>query len=237
MNPAIEILNLSLGYEGNMVLEDVNLTIPRGTLCGFLGPNGAGKSTLVKGILALMKPMSGHITVSKEDTMAYVPQSDAVDWDFPATVLDVVMMGSYGRLGWFKRPGKGEKAQAQAVLRKLNMEEYQKRQINQLSGGQKQRVFLARALMQEASIFVLDEPFKGVDVQTEKTIVTLLKELQSQGKTLVVVHHDLHTVEEYFDWLVFVQGSIVATGATQEVFTPDNLRRTFGKGNILEMRA
>lgn len=234
---AIQIQNLSLGYEGTAVLEQVDLQIPRGSLTAVLGPNGAGKSTLMKGILGLLKPMTGEILRSSEDSIAYVPQSDSVDWDFPATVLDVVVMGSYGRLGWLKPPGKAEKQQGRAMLAKLAMEDCAQRQIKQLSGGQKQRLFLARALMQEASIFVLDEPFKGVDIQTEKTMVTLLKELQSQGKTLVVVHHDLHTVEEYFQRVIFVQGKIIASGETQEVFTPKNLSRTFGKGNLLEMRA
>ncbi len=233
---AIDMEQVSLGYEGKTVLEQVDFQIPRGVLSAILGPNGAGKSTLVKGILGLLKPTTGTITLCQSDSIAYVPQSESVDWDFPATVLDVVMMGSYGRLGWLKRPSKKEKAQALEKLSKLGIENLANRQINQLSGGQKQRVFLARAFMQEATIYVLDEPFKGVDIQTEQTMVALFQKLHEQGQTLVVVHHDLHSVTDYFDHLSFVKGTVLAQGYTQEVFTPDNLRRCFGKGNLIEMR-
>lgn len=235
-NNALMLEGVSLGYPGNMVLEDVNVTIPRGTLSAILGPNGAGKSTLVKGILGLLKPTSGKITLPPQDTVAYVPQTDAVDWDFPATVLDVVLMGCYGRLPWLKGPGKAEKTEAHENLEKLGIESLANRQINQLSGGQKQRIFLARALMQNPSLYLLDEPFKGVDIQTEKTMVSLLKDLQSQGKTIILVHHDLHTVEEYFDRVTFVHGTVLASGEVQEVFTSENLKKCFGTANILEMR-
>lgn len=233
---ALSMDGVTLGYPGKVVLDQASLRIPRGTISAILGPNGAGKSTLVKGMLGLLKASQGQISIPSHESIAYVPQSDAVDWDFPATVLDVVLMGCYGRLGWLKRPGKAEKAKAMENLEKLSMESLANRQINQLSGGQKQRIFLARALMQEASLYLLDEPLKGVDIQTEKTLISRLKELQTQGKTIILVHHDLHTVEEYFDWVTFVQGTILASGPVEEVFTPENLKNCFGKGNLLEMR-
>lgn len=227
---AVEIHDLTVAYDNKPVLWDIDLEIPCGTLTAILGPNGAGKTTLVKTMLQLVKPVSGKINCPAlgEKSLAYVPQSEAIDWDFPATVLDVVIMGTYGRLGWLKRAGKGEKTLAQEMLHKVGMSSYESRQINQLSGGQKQRVFLARALVQQAELYIMDEPFKGVDAQTEKSIISLLKELKQEGKTILVVHHDLQTVCDYFDWVTMINQVVVANGPVQEVFQEENLKKTFG---------
>ncbi len=210
----------------------------------IVGPNGAGKTTLLKAMLGLLIPVSGSVRFFEEtenslrklkNKVAYVPQSGSVDWDFPATVLDIVLMGCYGRLGFFKRPGKKDKENALQCLQKVGMEEYAARQISQLSGGQQQRVFLARALMQTADIYFMDEPFKGVDVQTEKAIVVLLKELKASGKTVVVVHHDLQTVPEYFDWVTLINIKVIASGPVEEVFHEQNLKKAYrSSGNLLK---
>ncbi len=236
---AIDVEDLTVAYESKPVLWDVDFKIPQGKLVAVLGPNGAGKTTMIKSILGLIKPVSGIIKFPILNTnhitnkIAYVPQSGSVDWDFPATVLDIVMMGRYGHIGWFKRPGKIEKQMALETLSKVGMKEYASRQISQLSGGQQQRVFLARALIQQADIYFMDEPFKGVDAQTQDSIVTLLKELKNQGKTVVVVHHDLQTVTEYFDWVTLINLSLVANGETKDVFTEDNLKITYGEKQLI----
>lgn len=230
----IEVHDLTVAYEAKPVLRHIDLEIPRGTLAAIVGPNGAGKTTLIRSMLGLIKPLSGEIQfhlpedVKKSGGIAYVPQSGSVDWDFPATVLDVVMMGCYGRLGWFRRPGKRERQLAFQMLRKVGMEDYASRQISQLSGGQQQRVFLARALIQQAEIYLMDEPFKGVDAQTEKAIVALLKELKTGGKTVIVVHHDLQTLREYFDWVTLVNQQVIANGPVRQVFTRENVSKTYG---------
>ncbi len=207
----------------------------------IVGPNGAGKSTLIKAMLDLIKPISGNVLFngasykSQRKHIGYVPQSESVDWDFPADALDVVMMGRYGELGWLKRPKAKDKELAMEALEKLGMGEYADRQISQLSGGQQQRVFLARALVQEADIYFMDEPLKGVDAKTEGAIIELLKELRDQGKTLIVVHHDLQTVEEYFDWVVLLNTQIIASGPVEEAFTDENIRKTYrSTGQILK---
>lgn len=235
---ALEIHDLTVAYDSKPVLWDIDLQIPVGSLAAIMGPNGAGKTTLVKAVLKLLKPVSGKITFPAKEkaTIAYVPQSESVDWDFPATVLDVVTMGRYGHLGWLKRPSKEDRTMALALLDTVGMKDFAKRQINQLSGGQKQRVFLARALIQEADLYIMDEPFKGVDAQTEKTIVSLLKGLQSQGKTVIVVHHDLQTVEAYFDWVTFINLEVIASGPESEVFHQENLRKTYGSGDLFPVR-
>ena len=238
-NTIIEVHDLTVAYDAKPVLWDIDLNIPRGKLMAIVGPNGAGKTTLIRSMLGLIKPVTGavHFVMLPDkkprNRIAYVPQSGSVDWDFPATVLDVVMMGRYGHLGWFKRPGKAEKQMALETLRKVGMEEYASRQISQLSGGQQQRVFLARALIQQAEIYFMDEPFKGVDAQTEKSIVALLKELKNQGKTVIVVHHDLRTVKDYFDWVTLINLRVVAMGPVEEVFTDENLRKTYGSGSAI----
>ena len=231
---AIEVTDLTVAYGERPVLWDVDLTVPRGVLMAVVGPNGAGKTTLVKAMLGLVRPAAGRVLIhgrpyaEQRRLVAYVPQRGTVDWDFPTSVLDVVMMGRYGALGWIRRPGRRERELALDALRKVGMDELADRQISQLSGGQQQRVFLARALVQDAAIYLMDEPFQGVDATTERAIVTLLQELREQGKTLVVVHHDLPTVPEYFDWVTMLNVRRVASGPVEEVFTDENLRLAYG---------
>ncbi|MCL2065192.1 MAG: metal ABC transporter ATP-binding protein [Candidatus Cloacimonetes bacterium] len=242
---ALEIHDLTVAYGTKPVLWDIDLCIPKGKLVAIIGPNGAGKTTLIKSMVGLIKPVSGGvhfqiIEVKKgkfRNKIAYVPQSGSVDWDFPATVLDVVMMGRYGHLGWFKTPGRNEKNMALETLDKVGMREYANRQISQLSGGQQQRVFLARALIQDAEIYFMDEPFKGVDAQTEKSIVELLKNLKTEGKTVIVVHHDLQTVTSYFDWAILINLRIIANGSVEEVFNEQNLNLTYGNREHLKQEA
>lgn len=237
----IEVEDMTVAYDVKPVLWDIDLDIPKSVLMAIVGPNGAGKSTLIKAMLDLIKPISGNVLFnggsykSQRRHIGYVPQSGSVDWDFPANVLDVVLMGRYGDLGWFKRPTTEDKAKAMDALEKVSMLEFADRQISQLSGGQQQRVFLARALVQDADIYFMDEPFKGVDAKTEVAIIALLKELKNRGKTLIVVHHDLQTVEEYFDWVVLLNTRIIAAGPVEEVFTDENLKKTYrSTGQILK---
>jgi manganese/zinc/iron transport system ATP- binding protein len=231
---AIEVRDLTVAYRDKPVLWDVDLDLPAGILMAIVGPNGAGKTTLIKAILGLVEPAAGQILVNgapysaERRSVAYVPQRGSVDWDFPTSVLDVVMMGMYGRLGWLRRPGKKERTAALAALEKVAMADYAGRQISQLSGGQQQRVFLARALVQDASIYLMDEPFQGVDATTERAIVRLLQELRSRGSTVAVVHHDLQTVPEYFDWVLLLNVRRIAAGPVDEIFTEENLRATYG---------
>jgi len=233
---AVEVEDLTVAYDLKPVLWDIDLKIPEGKLMAVVGPNGAGKTTLIKAMLGLLQPVSGSVRFCSDckndvcparNRIGYVPQSGSVDWDFPATVQDVVLMGCYGKLGWIKRPRKADVELTRQMLKKVGMEEYASRQISQLSGGQQQRVFLARALVQEAGIYFMDEPFKGVDAQTEKAIVVLLKELKEQGKTVVVVHHDLQTVSDYFDWVTLINLRVIASGPVSEVFHEENLKKTY----------
>lgn len=241
-NYVVEVEDLTVAYDAKPVLWDIDLKIPKGKLMAVVGPNGAGKTTLIKAMLGLLKPVTGAVrfmdgsrdvhTLKKR--IGYVPQSGSVDWDFPATVQDVVLMGCYGKLGWIRRPGKADVDLVMQMLGKVGMEEYASRQISQLSGGQQQRVFLARALAQEAEVYFMDEPFKGVDAQTERAIVALLKELKEQGKTVVVVHHDLQTVPDYFDWVTLINLRVIASGPVDEVFHEENLKKTYrSSGTIL----
>ena len=237
MKWAVEIEDMTVAYDMHPVLWDVDMKVPQGALAAVLGPNGAGKSTLLKAALGLLTAVSGRVkfyvngtlAVFKEDKkqIVYVPQSGRVDWDFPTTVLDVVLMGRYGHLGWLRRPGKRDKEMALSVLEKIGMADYRNRQIKQLSGGQQQRVFLARALVQEGEIYFMDEPFKGVDKKTEETIIAILKEMKHQGKTVVVVHHDLNTVRSYFDWVTLLNVRTIACGRTEDVFTAEALKKTY----------
>ncbi len=232
--PAIEVTDLTVAYDEKPVIWDLDFKAPQGTLLAIVGPNGAGKSTLIKTILGLIKPAAGRILVlgkpfsPKSRLIGYVPQRSSVDWDFPTTVLDVVMMGSYGHLGWFKRPGKKERDLAIECLDKVGMKDFMNRQISQLSGGQQQRVFIARAFIQDAPIYLMDEPLAGVDAATEKNIITLLRDLKAQGKTVICVHHDLQTLKEYFEWVMLLNVRGVALGKLPEILTADNLRRTYG---------
>ena len=232
--PAIEVNDLTVAYHDQPVLWDVDLTVRRGVLLAIVGPNGAGKSTLIKAILGLVPRAAGDVRVlgrpydAARRELAYVPQRGSVDWDFPTSVLDVVTMGTYGRLGWIRRPGRAERQQALAALEQVDMAEFAARQISQLSGGQQQRVFLARALVQDAQIYVMDEPFQGVDARTERAIVTVLRELRASGRTVVAVHHALQTVPEYFDEVALLNVRMVAAGPVGEAFTEENLRQTYG---------
>ena len=232
--PAIQIDDLTVAYDYKPVLWDIDLVVPEGVLMAIVGPNGAGKSTLIKAILGIIKPIAGSVQVfgkpykKQVDKVAYVPQKGSVDWDFPTVALDVVMMGTYGSLGWIKRPGQKEKKHALEALEKVGMLEFKSRQISQLSGGQQQRIFLARALVQNAEIYLMDEPFQGVDATTEKAIINILKELRKQGKTLIVVHHDLQTVPSYFDWVTFLNVKGIASGPVKDIFNDDNLTKTYG---------
>jgi manganese/zinc/iron transport system ATP- binding protein len=230
----LDVHDMTVAYHRKPVLWDVDLTIERPSLVGVIGPNGAGKSTLVRAILGLVPLISGRVTVlgapaiRQRRLIGYVPQRESVDWDFPVSVLDVVLMGTYGRLGWFRRPGRSERALALDCLRQVGLADLANRQIGQLSGGQQQRTFLARALAQQAEIYFMDEPLAGVDAATERIIFDLLRELRANGKTVVVVHHDLRTVTSYFDEVVLLNMRLVASGPTSDVFTSENLRKTYG---------
>ena len=231
---ALHVEDLTVSYDGSPALWDIDLDVPPGVLAAIVGPNGAGKSTLLKSVLGLIRPTAGHVTIhgrpfaEQRSRVAYVPQRTSVDWDFPTTALDVVTMGRYRSLGWLRRPGRAERERAEAALEQVQMQDFAGRQISQLSGGQQQRVFLARALAQDADLYLMDEPMAGVDATTERVVIDLLRTLRQDGKTVVVVHHDLNTVATYFDWLVLLNVRIVAQGPLRQVYTPDNLRATYG---------
>ena len=225
---AIEIKNLTVAYGENIALEDFNLDVEIGSLMALVGPNGAGKSTLIKTILKFLKQITGEIKINGK-SLAYVPQRNSVDWDFPTTLFDVVEMGCYGRVGLFKRVNKEEKVKVLKAIEQVGMLEFKDRQISELSGGQQQRAFIARALVQEADIYLMDEPFQGVDSTTEKSIVNMLKKLKSDGKTLIIVHHDLQTVPTYFESVTFINKTVIASGKVKEVFTQENIDKTYRK--------
>lgn len=233
-NPVIEVHDLTVTYNQKPVLWGIDLSLPKGSLVGIVGPNGAGKSTLIKAIMDLVPLSSGYVKLFNapldgvREKVSYVPQRESVDWDFPASVYDIVMMGRYGKLGLFKRPRQADKEVVLESLRQVGMEQYRNRQISQLSGGQQQRVFLARALAQQADVYFMDEPFAGVDAATEKAIVQLLKQMSDEGKTVVVVHHDLQSVAKYFDWLILLNMRLVASGPTEAVFKEDLLQEAYG---------
>jgi len=234
MTPALEINDLTVAYHSKPVLWDVDLSVPEGVLMAIVGPNGAGKSTLIKAALDLIPRAAGDVRfygkayAQARHLVGYVPQRGSVDWDFPTSVLDVVMMGLYGRLGWFKRPRQAQRDQALHALEQVGLVDFAARQISQLSGGQQQRTFLARALVQEAQLYFMDEPFAAVDAVTERAIVTVLQALRAQQKTVIVVHHDLQTVEDYFDWVTLLNVEVVASGITAAAYTEANLRRAYG---------
>ena len=232
--PAIAVEDLTVAYGERPALWDIDLEVPAGTLMAIVGPNGAGKTTLIRAVLGLLRPAAGRIAVfgrpygADRRLVAYVPQRGTVDWDFPTNVLDVVTMGRYGRLGWIRRPGRSDRAAALEALDRVGMTDFADRQISQLSGGQQQRVFLARALVQDAPLYLMDEPFQGVDAVTERAIVELLQGLRREGRTVVAVHHDLQTVQEYFDSVTLLNVRRIASGPVDEVFTEENLRATYG---------
>lgn len=230
----IRVHDMTIAYQKKPVLWDVDVDIPEAKLVGIIGPNGAGKSTLIKAIMGLVPKASGWVQIygkpyeQMRQIIGYVPQRESVDWDFPISALEVATMGRYGALGWFRRPRRADRAAALEALDKVGMADFAERQISQLSGGQQQRVFLARALTQDARIYLMDEPFAGVDAATERAIIDLLMELRSRGKTILVVHHDLHTVTNYFDWVVMLNTRVVAAGPTGEAYTDANLHKTYG---------
>lgn len=237
--PALQIYQLSVNYDKTPVLWDVTMEIPKGKLVGIIGPNGAGKSTFIKTVLGLIPPLSGKVSFlgkplkKMRKRVAYVPQRETVDWDFPITVRNLVLMGRYGRLGVLRWPRKADWAAADHYLESVGMLQYADRQISQLSGGQQQRVFIARALLQEADIYFLDEPLAGIDKASEKVIIDIMKKLRDQGKTVFVVHHDLNTAENFFDWAILLNMRLVAYGPMSEVFIPEKLNTTYGKNYSL----
>ena len=239
-NPIVDVHNLTVSYNNKPVLWNIDLTLPKGSLVGIIGPNGAGKSTLIKTMMDIVPSSSGSVKLFGEklskvrQKVAYVPQRESVDWDFPASVYDIVMMGRYGKMGLFKRPRKADEEVVMDSLRKVALLPLKDRQISQLSGGQQQRVFLARALAQEADLYFMDEPFAGVDIATETAIIEILREMRDAGKTVVVVHHDLQSAAEYFNWIVLINMRLIGSGPTDKLLTTELLQKTYGgKLNIL----
>jgi manganese/zinc/iron transport system ATP- binding protein len=232
--PALEIHDMTVAYHRRPVLWDIDLEMPEGQLVGIVGPNGAGKTTLIKAVLGLVPLASGKVEIygkpydEQRQLIGYVPQRESVDWDFPVTVLDVVLMGTYGKLGWLRRPGRAQREHAATCLEQVGLTPLARRQIRQLSGGQQQRVFLARALAQDAQVYFMDEPFSGVDAATEAAIFTLLRDLRARGKTVFVVHHDVQTVRKYFDQVILLNMRLVASGPVSSTFTNENLQQTYG---------
>jgi len=232
--PALHVLNLTISYNNTIVVSDLSVTIPCGIMCGIIGPNGAGKTTFIKGLLGLLPIAAGSIQIlgnsikDVRNRIAYVPQRSSVDWDFPVTVFDMVLMGCYGRLGWFKRPNATHYKQVYDALAAVGLHDYAQQSIGVLSGGQQQRAFLARALMQDAQIYFLDEPFTGVDITTEKIMINLFKQLRNQGKTIIVVHHDLFTASTYFDYIMLLNKTCIAAGPVEQVLTQAHLSGAYG---------
>lgn len=233
MITSLEVKDLTVSYSNKIALTDVNFSMKSGKLVGIIGPNGSGKSTLMKAVLNLTSKDSGEVQINEKSleevrgNIAYIPQRSNIDWDFPILVRDTVLLGTYPKLGLFKRPKAKEKKIAEEALKKVGMGDFADKQIGELSGGQQQRVFLARSLAQKADIFFMDEPFVGIDIHSEEIIINILKELRDQGKTLFVIHHDLTKVEDYFDELILVNKELVAAGAVSDVFTPELMERTF----------
>ncbi len=233
-NPVLEVHDLMVSYSGKPALWGVDFTLPKGSITGIIGPNGSGKSTLLKSIMGLVPLTSGYVRIFGEPLnnvrhrVSYVPQRESVDWDFPVSALDVVMMGQYAQIGVLGKIRQSHRDFAKECLDQVGMADFAKRQISQLSGGQQQRVFIARALAQKADIYLMDEPFAGVDAATQDAIITLLRNMVKEGKNVVVVHHDLDTITDYFDWLVMLNMRLVASGPVDQVFIPELLKQTYG---------
>ncbi len=231
--PALDVAHLTVEYNNNPILLDFSVTIPQGVMCGIIGPNGAGKTTFMKALLQLIPIAAGNIKIlgnafqGVRNKIAYIPQRSSVDWDFPITVFDMVLMGCYGRLGWFKRPSNEDHKKVYESLVAVGLEDYAHSSISVLSGGQQQRAFLARALMQDAYIYFLDEPFAGVDIEAETIIITIFKQLRDEGKTVIVVHHDLFTAPSYFDYILLLNKTCIASGPVEQVLTAFNLECTY----------
>jgi manganese/zinc/iron transport system ATP- binding protein len=232
--PALDVSHLTVSYQSSPTLMDFSVCVPQGVMCGIIGPNGAGKTTFIKAVLGLIPVAAGNIKILGDsithvrNRIAYIPQRSSVDWDFPLTVFDMVLMGCYGRLGWFKRPSNADHVKVYESLAAVGLAHYANQPINVLSGGQQQRAFLARALMQDAQIYFLDEPFAGVDIATEQVIINLFKQLRDEGKTVIVVHHDLFTASSYFDWAMLLNKTCVVSGPVEQVLTPMYLEKTYG---------
>lgn len=231
--PALTVTNLTITYNAVPIISDVSVVVPQGIMLGIIGPNGAGKTTFLKAVVGLVAPTSGTIAVMGKpcqdvrNLYAYIPQKNSIDWDFPITVFDMVLMGCYGKLGWFKRPKKEYYAQAHEVIAAVGLEHVAYCSIGILSGGQRQRAFVARALMQDVQIYFFDEPFAGIDSKTEESIIDLLKELRDQGKTIIMVHHDLHTAPVFFDWALLLNKRCTTIGPVSDVLTRENLVRVY----------
>lgn len=239
MSLALQVQGLTVHYDKRPALWDINLEIPKGKIVGIVGPNGAGKSTLIQTLLGLRSQVAGSIFFNGEPLkksrgkIAYIPQKEAIDWDFPITVKELVLMGRYPKRGLFSFMKKEDQEAVDQALKLVGMFEYKERQIGELSGGQKQRVFLARALAQDAEVYFLDEPLSGVDHASEEIIMGLLRKMQTEGKTIFMVHHDLNSVENYFDWLILLNVRLIAQGAMSQVFTSKNLQEAYGKSFVL----
>ncbi|EKD48870.1 MAG: zinc ABC transporter, ATP-binding protein [uncultured bacterium] len=240
--PALSVQNLTVSYRSFCALQSVSAVIPSGILLAIAGPNGGGKTTFIKSVLGLVTPDSGTTAVfnqsfeSQRSRVAYIPQRLSVDWDFPATVFDVVLMGRYAHIGWLRWPSQEDKAKAYEALASVGLSSYADRHISELSGGQQQRVFVARALVQEADLLLLDEPFVGVDIKTEQIIMTILRDLQRQGKTIIVVHHDLQTLSDYFDWVLLLNVTKIALGPIETVCMPEYICAAYGDRNLVSLR-
>ena len=232
--PALDVEDVTVVLGDRTVLWDIDAVVPRRTLCAVVGPNGAGKTTFIRAVIGLLQPISGRIQIMGEPFaqacrhVAYVPQRSGLDWDFPATVLDVATMGTYTSLPWWRPLGNEQRRRAKAALETVGLSDLASRSIGELSGGQQQRVLLARALAQEPELFLLDEPFQGVDAASEASILATLTSLRDSGRTVIVVHHDLHTVAERFDRAILLNVRKIADGPVSECMTESNLRRTFG---------
>lgn len=236
MQQAISVRDLSVSYDDNTVLSRVGFDIAAGKLVGIVGPNGAGKTTLIKAMLGLVPVDGGTVSFFGDDvnegrkSCAYVPQRNDIDWDFPINVLETVLLGTYPHLGLLRRPGRAEREWARECLARVGMDDYAARQIGALSGGQQQRVFIARALAQGADLFFLDEPFVGIDAYSEKMIVDILRGLRDEGKTALVVHHDLNKVQDYFDDVLLINKELIAYGPVTETFRRETLTAAFASG-------
>jgi manganese/zinc/iron transport system ATP- binding protein len=234
-SPVLDVEQLTVNFGKTPILWDISVQVESGKIIGILGPNGAGKSTFIKTLMGMISPLSGKVSFFGKplkkvcNRIAYVPQRESVDWDFPITALDLVLMGRYAKLGWFRLPRKADKEAAFHYLEKVGMGAFSKRQISELSGGQQQRIFLARALLQEADLYFFDEPFSGVDMTTQRVIIEAFHELKDQGKTIFVVHHDLHTVSSYFDEVIMLNMRLIGHGTVKKMFNDEMIQKTYGK--------
>lgn len=233
-NTVLEIKDLTVAYHNQVILHNIHLSVPKGKLVGIIGPNGAGKSSLLNAVMELIPKHNGEIKILGEqlkkvrDKVAFIPQRDSVDWDFPITVIEVVLMGRYAKLPWYKKTSAQDKKIALDCLTKVKMLSFADRHISELSGGEKQRVFIARALAQEAEVYCMDEPLVGIDATSEKEIMEILSTMKNEGKSIFIVHHDLQSSVDYFDWVIFINRQIIACGEITSTFTLQNLQNTYG---------